>query len=74
MHISPNPFIDQWNISAKSPGEYEVILYDLNSKQIIQSKFTNTISLNVEKIKSGLYFYEIKDRNIIISKGKVMKL
>ncbi len=73
VNIFPNPFRERLEIKKMNADPTEVILYDLTSRRIIQQNFTNSISLNTAPFAKGLYIYEIRNKNGVIKKGKVVK-
>lgn len=71
--VYPNPFLSELNIHTNNCGLSEIILYDITSRKLVEKYFTNSISLNTEEFTSGIYFYEIRNENEVIRKGKVVK-
>ncbi|MFN0188268.1 MAG: T9SS type A sorting domain-containing protein [Bacteroidia bacterium] len=51
----------------------EIVLYDITSKKLFQQKFTSSVSLNTEQLAKGIYVYEVRSRNSVWKKGKVVK-
>jgi uncharacterized protein YpmB len=73
MVIYPNPMQDKLNIETLNNGVSEIILYDIASRKILQQKFTNSVTLNTEQLAKGIYIYEVRNKNGMIKKGKVVK-
>jgi hypothetical protein len=71
--FQPNPFKDKLNISDKRKEFVEITLFDITSRKILQQKFTNSVSLSTEQLAKGLYLYEVRDKNGLCKKGKVVK-
>lgn len=71
--LFPNPISNELTIQAIGRETKEIILYDIVSKKLIQAKFTNTISINTEQLAKGIYIYEVRNKNGVIKKGKVVK-
>lgn len=71
--ISPNPFSDKIIITNKNNEEGEILLYDIASRKLLQQQFTNSTSLNTEQLAKGIYIYEVRNKNGVIKKGKVVK-
>ena len=69
----PNPFSDKINITAKRNEQLEVSLYDVTSRRIFKQSFTNSTSINTEQLAKGVYLYEVRNKNGVIKKGKVVK-
>ncbi len=73
INLFPNPIFDKLNIQANNYEPTEIILYDLSSRKLLQQAFTNTATINTEKLAKGMYLYEVRNRNGIIKNGKVIK-
>jgi hypothetical protein len=72
--VYPNPFNNEININfSGSTSITEVLFYDLTSRVILQQSFLNTVSINTEQLAKGIYFYELRNKNVDIKKGKVLK-
>jgi hypothetical protein len=71
--LFPNPFTDKINITAKRNELIEFVLYDLISRKIFNQSFTNSTSINTEQLTKGVYLYEVRNKNGVIKKGKVVK-
>jgi hypothetical protein len=71
--LFPNPFIDHLDIQINNFERLEIIFYDIASRIIIQEKFTNSISLNTSDLSKGIYIYELRNKDGVIKKGKVVK-
>lgn len=69
----PNPLCDKLNIQSESNELYELILYDLTSRIILQQEFTSSASLNTGLLAKGIYVYELRNKNIPIKTGKLVK-
>ena len=71
IKIYPNPLSDILNIKAW--GFSEIILYDVAARKLLQQKFTNSTTVNTEQLAKGLYLYEVRNKNGLCKKGKVVK-
>ncbi|MBL0073652.1 MAG: T9SS type A sorting domain-containing protein [Bacteroidetes bacterium] len=71
--ISPNPFTDKLNVTVNNSELSEIILYDMTARKIMQMNFTNSITLNTEQLAKGLYIYELRIKNGMSQKGKIVK-
>ena len=72
-HIYPNPVGNTLNISLNSTDEVELIIYDLTSKFIMSSSFSEYKTIFVGNLSKGLYFYEIRKEQGLIMVGKFVK-
>ena len=71
--VTPNPFKDKLSINTVTDKEYEIVLYDIASRIILQKTFSSPVILNTEQFVKGLYFYEVRNKNGAMLKGKVIK-
>jgi len=71
--VYPNPFNDKIEVANENNIQSEIILFDITSRKILQQKFTNSVSLNTEQLAKGLYLYEVRDKNGLYKKGRVVK-
>jgi type IX secretion system substrate protein len=71
--VFPNPFKNALQIFTENNSENEIILYDLYSKEIFKEKFVGTAFISADKISEGIYIYELRNKNGIFKKGKVVK-
>lgn len=68
----PNPAKDQIKIFSEYKGNYDLFIFASDGKKIFETngiKLENTIPVNTEKFKNGLYYY-ILDIDGKILKGK----
>ncbi|MCA1918690.1 MAG: T9SS type A sorting domain-containing protein [Flavobacterium piscis] len=75
FRIFPNPFNDNISFQFKSDEflELELVLFDYTSRKLIQKKFTKEVTLSTEQLSKGIYIYEIKNKDIVIDRGKIIK-
>jgi hypothetical protein len=73
IKIYPNPINDKLIIAINNKEFSEIILYDVASRKLLQQHFTNSTSLNTEQLAKGIYIYEVRDKNGVMKKGKVVK-
>lgn len=72
LDLFPNPFHNSLTIKANRSSEYEIILFDIVGRPVLMQTFSNSIVLNTESLAKGIYIYEVKNKNGIIKKGKVV--
>ena len=72
VRFSPNPFSNEINITSTDNELSEIILYDITSRKLLQQTFTNSTSINTSQLSKGIYFYEVRNKNGVIEKGKVI--
>ena len=71
--VYPNPFNDKIEVANENNIQSEIILFDITSRKILQQKFTNAVSINTSQLAKGLYLYEVRDKNGLYKKGRVVK-
>jgi|SRR6185436_389189 len=71
--VYPNPFTEKLNCAIKDKEPSEIILYDIASRKTLQQEFTTAVSLNTGRLAKGIYLYELRNKNGVIKKGKVIK-
>lgn len=73
VYVSPNPFSGTLNIATSDNGISEAVLYDIASRKILSKEFRNALSLNTDQLAKGWYFYEVRGKDGVCRKGKVVK-
>jgi len=73
VNIYPNPFSDELMIENTDGDLLEIILYDIASRKLLRQSFTSSTSINTEQLSKGIYLYEVRNRNGLCKKGKVVK-
>lgn len=71
--LFPNPFTDKINITVKSNESVEISLFDITSRKIFNQSFINSIAINTEQLAKGVYLYEVRNKNGMIKKAKIVK-
>jgi Secretion system C-terminal sorting domain len=71
--LFPNPFSDRLNISVKSSGYVVVNLYDIYSRNLFRKLFEISTSINTEQLAKGIYYYDVRNKNEVITKGVIIK-
>ena len=61
--IYPNPSNTQMTIHNNTEKIYNLTLFDISGKLILQSSLTNSKVINVAKYESGTYFLKISNEN-----------
>ncbi len=77
INLFPNPFNSQLTVTDNSIGqttdETTITLFDVASRKVFEQVFTNSTSINTETLNQGIYFYEVRNKNGVIKKGKTVK-
>jgi hypothetical protein len=74
LNIFPNPVKTNVNIELPETGNYEIYIYDLTGKQLLQNKVEDDyqVQINMSNYKTGVYIMAIVDRTG--KKAKTVKL
>jgi hypothetical protein len=73
INIYPNPVFNNLNIKASGIDVNELTLYDITSQKLLQHTFSNSTSINTERLAKGIYIYEVRNRNGLMQNGKIVK-
>jgi len=73
INIYPNPLTDRINFTLKTGETVELYFFDGTSRLILSKSFNNSISISTEQWAKGIYFYELRSKNGVMKKGKVVK-
>jgi Secretion system C-terminal sorting domain len=71
--VYPNPMVDVLNIELKFKENTEIILYYITHKKIMQQIFSGSVSLNIQELTNGSYFYELRSKMGLIKNGILVK-
>jgi hypothetical protein len=71
--VFPNPFTDNLFVNVKTPADYEIIIYDILSQKIVQKAFISSTSINTGLLAGGMYIYQLKTGDRIVSTGKIIR-
>ncbi len=73
IEVSPNPVTNTLIVKLNSNETLQIIIYDITSRKLLTQQFTYTVTINTEQFAKGLYIYELRNKNVVIKKGKVVK-
>jgi hypothetical protein len=71
--LFPNPFSGELNIRFSSVEIIRLIMYDVFSKKVIDKCFSSPGSIDTEGMSEGLYIYELRLNEQVVSRGKLIK-
>lgn len=71
--LYPNPITNELNIKTNINQPTVITLYDITSRKLLQETFTTTTTLNTTQLASGIYIYEVRNKNGVLKQGKVIK-
>ncbi len=73
VSVYPNPVIDQLTVKTNFHSTSYFLLYNILSQKIIETQFLNSMTLVTDLLSSGVYFYEVRNDNVLKSKGMIVK-
>ncbi len=66
--IFPNPAINTISIESNFSGYYSIIISDLQGKHVLKKDLFNEYKLEIEDLKPGVYFVNIKSETVNLYK------
>jgi len=72
--VFPNPFSDILNVQSGTSESYEIIIYDISFRKLVQQPFRGSVSLNTGFLSPGIYIYTVRCNNRIKMNGKIIKI
>jgi hypothetical protein len=69
----PNPFSNQVTFENLDHEEANLTFYDISSHQVFQKTFTSSTTISTEHLAQSIYFYEVRNENGLLAKGKLVK-
>lgn len=73
IRIFPNPFTNEITFRSNKNETDEIIIYDITSRKTVQKKFANETVINTSHFGKGIYIFEVRNNNTVLSKGKIVK-
>ena len=74
--VSPNPFGSFTTINLKNDSKYmncDFKIYNTSGEEVMNSTVSKqVITLDTSRLKSGIYFYKLTDKNKVIQSGKLI--
>ena len=71
--VYPNPAAGVLNVVVNRPGSVQFLLNDISGRSLLRETFVRRISVNLEPLTPGIYFYELRDGRGVIKTGKIVK-
>ena len=71
--LFPNPTTDKINFILNSNETFEISIYDIAAKKLLQEKFTGSFSMDTRHLEKGVYLYELRNKTGFSKKGKFVK-
>ncbi len=71
--ITPNPFQNYIEINCAKNLPFEISIYDVTMRNVLQQKCILSTVLNTSILKQGIYFYSIRTQEGYIETGKLIK-
>ncbi|MBL0340055.1 MAG: T9SS type A sorting domain-containing protein [Bacteroidetes bacterium] len=71
--IYPNPVVNELTVKSDNNQQLDFKLYDITLRKVLSKTFSNSTIINLEQFKSGVYLYEIVNKEGMIKQGKIVK-
>jgi hypothetical protein len=71
--VFPNPANGIVNFVLNNYNLFEINLYNMFARKILNQKFTGATSIDMKPFSRGIYFYEIIEQSRVIGKGKIVR-
>jgi len=76
LTVAPNPFGSFTTINLKTDSKYlncDFKIYDTKGVEVLNSTVSRqVITLDTSRLKAGIYFYKLTDKNNVIQSGKLI--
>lgn len=63
VNVFPNPAKEHINVSSTNPTEQLIKIYSLTGKLVIETTFISKVKIDISKLPTGTYVYNVIDRN-----------
>jgi hypothetical protein len=76
LSIYPNPFVDQVLVTLGEyiPQDGYFVVYDISGKEVHEARiYYGWNSVNLSHLTSGTYVYELRDGEVVLKSGKLLK-
>lgn len=73
IKICPNPFTEKLSITTSVNETLEFVMYDITCKIVAREQINGNNTFLLNKLKEGLYIYELRKDNRIVETGKIIK-
>jgi hypothetical protein len=73
ISVYPNPISDKLIFDVDNKEVTTITLFDFYGKQLLQKTFSTSITLNTEELQAGIYFFELRGEQNVITYGKILK-
>jgi hypothetical protein len=71
--VYPNPVKDVLKITSGNNELTEICIYDVSSRLLIKKIFRHSAFVNVSHLRKGIYFYEMRNEEGAVKKGRIRK-
>jgi endonuclease I/chitodextrinase len=68
LKLHPNPFKNNLTIDLKSSIDTDIEIYDILGKRVLKSTISETSTLNLQALKTGIFIVKITQNNSTITK------
>lgn len=73
--VYPNPFSDYLDFNFRNQRDDMLLfIYDSNGRLMFSKELRDHLTIDTKRFSSGIYFYIVSAKNIILQRGKLTKL
>lgn len=73
ISVTPNPFQNNLLVNIPGKSNAKFILSDMIGQAVYSHDFSDVLSIDTEKLRSGIYFYRVLSNDKILREGKIVK-
>ena len=73
ISVYPNPLMETLNIEMPHDGNYDLILYDITSRKVFETKINKSNTINLANLKEGIYICQISHNSEVLKTAKIIK-
>ncbi len=73
VKVFPNPVTEILYVET-TLTESNMFVFDISSRIVLEAQLQRNSSLNLSSLSKGIYYYEIKKGNNLVTKGKLIRL
>jgi len=71
--VFPNPFEDLLSVTSNYNEPLELIFYDNLGRMVFSKSITGDISINTKEFDTGIYYFQLRNKESVLRSGKMVK-
>lgn len=73
MQVNYNATNNNLQIQNENNYNIEIVITDAMGRIALKKELSNTTTINMQRFSKGMYLYQVKDKNGVFKKGKIVK-